>query len=322
MSTQADISVDLETDHGVLYLDYPVMNASGILCFPPVLRLSAPYLGAVVTKSIGPEPRTGYKEPIVAYRDEVLVNAVGLPNPGYEEFRGEIQKFYPLFIEGRRIPTIISVFGNTPEEFTQVVKGLHEYCDALELNFGCPNTSPGEKTGMTIGQDPDLVHEYTERVRGITDKPLIVKLTPNTDLIVPIAQATIDAGADAISVINTVYPGGVRDEVGRPILTRKQGGISGPTVKERGLDVVSQIYDTVDVPIIGMGGIRTAQDVLDYMLAGTDAVAIGTAFMGMNTQERNDYLTRLYQDLGELIQERGYSSLRGMLDAERTRISR
>jgi len=306
------------------------MNASGILCFLPVLRLSAPYLGAVVTKSIGPEPRKGYREPIVAYDPEtgILVNAVGLANPGSEEFRREIQEsgFYPLVVYGRRRSVIISIFGNTPEEFVQVASELHGYCDALELNFGCPNTSPGEKAGMVIGQDPDLIHEYTERVRGITDKPLIAKLTPNADDIRSIAQATVAGGADIISiintVINTVYPGEVRDEMGRPILTRRQGGISGPTVRERGIELVRQIRGSVDVPIIGMGGIRTAQDVLEYMLAGADAVAIGTAFRGMNTRERNDYLMRLYQKLGNSVQERGYSSLREMLDAERRTVSR
>ncbi len=326
-TNQVDLSTQIVTKHGSLHLDYPVMNASGIFCFPPVLKLSASHLGAVVTKSIDPEPRKGYREPIVAYdsKRDILVNAVGLPNPGYKEFRKEIQEseFYPLIIDGRQVPIIISIFGNTPEEFVIVADGLHKYCDALELNFGCPNIFPGEETGITIGQDSELIHQYTSEVRRVTDRLLIAKLTPNVDDIESISQSTIDAGADVISVINTVYPGEVRDERGRPVLTRGQGGISGPTVKERGLEVVEEIYNSVvDVPIIGMGGIRTAQNVLNYMLAGADAVAIGTAFMGMNTQERNNYLMRLYQELGNLVQERGYSSLREMLNAERRSTSR
>jgi len=321
MINQVNLSTELITNHGTLHLDYPVMNASGILCFPPVLRLFAPHLGVVVTKSIGPEPREGYKEPIVAYKSEtdILVNAVGLPNPGYQEFRREIGnlEFYPLHSKDGRTPIIISIFANDPEKFAEVARGLHEYCDALELNFGCPNILPGEEIGMIIGQDPDLIYQYTSRVRKITDKPLIAKLTPNVNHIEQIVKAAVEAGADAISAINTISPGEVVDERGRPILTRKQGGISGPTVKERGLETVRQIYSIVSIPIIGMGGIRTPQDVLGYMFAGADAVAIGTAFMGMNTSEIKNYLSGLYQGLSDEISSRGYSSLREMLDAER-----
>ena len=326
MDDVIDLSTELRTKHGSLNLLYPVMNASGVLSFPPVLRSSAPYLGAVVTKSIGLKPRNGYREPIVAYdpREEIVVNAVGLANPGYKEFAKEIQEsgFYPLVIDGRKVPVIISIFGNTPHEFAIVASILHEHCDALELNFGCPNMFGDEKGGMSIGQDPELTSQYTSAVRKVTDKPLIVKLTPNVDDIGLIAQAAVNAGADAISAINTVYPGEVRDPKGRPILTREKGGISGPTIKERGMEAVRQIRAAVDVPIIGMGGIRTAQDIIDYMLAGADAVAIGTAFMGMTTQERGSYLTKLYQNLSSLILSLGYPSLRGMLDAERRAISR
>jgi len=326
MLNQPDLTTTLETKHGTLHLDYPIMNASGILCFPSVLELFAPYLGAVVTKSIGPEPRKGYKEPIVAYdpQTDILVNAVGLPNPGFQEFRREIENsgFYPLYTCGRRIPLIISIFANNLEQFATVAEGLHKYCDALELNFGCPNILPGEETGMTIGQNPELTYQYTLRVRGITNKPLIAKLTPNVDDIRPIAQAVVDAGGDIISVVNTFSPGEVRDEKERLILTRGQGGISGSTIKERSLGIVRQIYDIAGIPIIGMGGIRTHQDVLDYMLAGADAVAIGTAFMGMNTSEIKNYLSGLYQKLSDEILSRGYSSLREMLDVERRTISR
>jgi dihydroorotate dehydrogenase (NAD+) catalytic subunit len=322
MSNSVNLSTELKTKHGTLELAYPVMNASGILCFPPVLKLCAPYLGAVVTKSIGPEPREGYKEPIVAYDPKIgLVNAVGLANPGCEEFEREIQEsqFYPLAINGRRVPVIISIFGNTPEELSVVANSLKDFCDALELNFGCPNTFGNEKTGMVIGKDLELSQEYTDTARRVTNKPIIAKLTPNVNIedIGTIAQAVVDGGADMISIINTVYPGKIVDPKGRYILKRGEGSISGPKTKEKSLELIREICNNVSIPIIGMGGIESAHDILDYTLVGANAVAIGTGFMGMNTREREIFLTQLYKNLGSLIKKRGYSSLKEMLDNER-----
>ncbi|MEM5792998.1 MAG: dihydroorotate dehydrogenase [Candidatus Aenigmatarchaeota archaeon] len=300
-----DLSVEINTSHGTINMVYPVMNASGIFCYPTILRKLAPKLGAVVTKSIGPKPREGYRPPIVAWTPEGdLVNAVGLCNPGYEESLREIEEwgYYPMIADGRRVPFIISVFGQTPDELLEVVSALNNICDAFELNYSCPNIREGERSGITIGTNPSLVRLYTEGVRRVTNKPLIVKLTPNVDyqLLLDVARAAIESGADILSAINTVFPGTPVDYMGRPILTNIKGGISGPRIKERGLEVVGVLSD-LGVPIIGIGGIETAGDILEYLKAGASAVGIGTAFAYMSTQEVLNYLEGLYGELAELI---------------------
>jgi dihydroorotate dehydrogenase (NAD+) catalytic subunit len=304
--------MNLSAKIGNLKIDPAIMNASGIFSYPHILKMISGYdFGALVTKSIGIEPREGFMEPIlVQSSDETWLNAVGLPNPGHKLAKEELTEFYPL-----PKPLICSIFGGTEEELVDIAVSLKDCCDAYELNFSCPNIREGEKSGMVIGKDPELVGRYTKAVRKITRKPIIVKLTPNVDAekLKAVAKAAEEAGADAISAINTVAPGMEIDIYAKkPVLTAKFGGVSGAGIMPIGIAAVYSIYETVKIPIIGIGGIRTAEDVIKYVEAGADAVGIGSAFIDKTTEEVGRYLTQLRTKLQTLLADErlGASSLK------------
>lgn len=302
--------MDLLTKIGDLRTSPAIMNASGIFSYPYVLKRISEYdLGAVVTKSIGREPRDGFIEPIlVQSTDETYINAVGLSNPGYKQVREELKEIHPL-----SKPLICSIFGGGEDELLEIARGLEEYCDAFELNFSCPNLTEGEKFGIVIGRDSELVKKYTRTVKDGVNKPVIVKLTPNVYDIEEAAKAAEEGGADAISAINTVAPGMKIDIYAKkPVLTNKFGGVSGRGIKSVGVAAVYKIYESVDLPIIGMGGITTAEDIVEYVEAGADAVGIGTAFVDKNTEGVGLFLKQLKFDLENLLRDEriGVSSLR------------
>ena len=293
--------MDLSAKIGNLKIDPAIMNASGIFSSLNVLeRISKYDFGALVTKSIGIGPREGFMEPVLAQAtEETYVNAVGLSNPGYELVREELEKIYPL-----PKPLICSIFGSSEEELVEVATGLEKCCDAIELNFSCPNLKKGERHGIVIGRDPELVKKYTEAVRENIRKPIIVKLTPNVYDIGKVAKAAEEAEADAVAAINTVYPAMKIDIYAKkPVLTAKFGGLSGRGIKPIGVAAVYSIYENVGIPIIGIGGITIAEDVLEYIEAGADAVGIGTAFIGKNTKQVGNYLKQLRMDLKKLLQD-------------------
>ncbi len=227
--------------------------------------------GAVITKSIGSGPRPGYPNPTVEPLGPVgMLNALGLPNPGIEEYPREIEKAVSA-----GVPVIGSIFGGSANEFTALARAMSRTgVRAIELNLSCPHA---EGFGTEVGSDPHLVERIVRRVRAATTLPVIAKLTPNTSDPGALARAAERGGANAVSAINTVRGLAIEPELRRPVLAHGIGGLSGPAIKPVGLACVWQIYEAIDLPIVGIGGISTATDVVEYLLAGASAVEIGTA---------------------------------------------
>jgi dihydroorotate dehydrogenase (NAD+) catalytic subunit len=227
--------------------------------------------GGVVTKSIGSEPRMGYPNPTIeTYEKWGMLNAMGLPNPGIEEYPQEI-----AVARAAGAPVIGSVFGADAEEFATLARQMASTgVVALELNLSCPHA---KGLGSEIGQDPDQVREVVSAVKRAVKIPVIAKITPNHYDVASLAQAAESAGADAISAINTVRALAIDVQLRRPVLANGLGGLSGPAIKPVGLACVWQIYDRVDIPIVGIGGIERADDVIEYVMAGARAVELGTA---------------------------------------------
>ena len=235
-------------------------------------RLAKGGAGAVVTKSIGAEPRVGYSNPTIVQAEAGLINAMGLPNPGINVYAQEI-KFSKTIL---RIPLIVSVFGYSAEEYASVAKrAVDAGADAIELNVSCPHV---KQTGAEIGQSPKLLIEVVQMVKASISKPLIVKLSPNVTDITVLAHAAIEAGADALTVVNTLRAMTIDTETMLPILSNVKGGLSGPAIKPVALRCVYDIHEAYrDIPIIGCGGISDWRDAVEFFLAGASAVQIGTA---------------------------------------------
>ena len=239
---------------------------------------NVPEVGIITTKSIGPVPRAGYREPVISqYAPGCFVNAVGLTNPGAEQ---SVELLRALNVPEDRY-LLISIFGGSVEEFVEVARLLAPVSDGLELNLSCPHA---QGYGMAMGQDPELVKEITAAVKAAVDVPVIPKLTPNTDNIAAIARAAVEGGADALCAINTVGPGYYSAQ-GSPVLSNGVGGLSGKGVLPIGLKCVREIAEAVDCPIIGCGGVSDAADVRAYQDAGAIAVGVGSTLVGMTSTE-------------------------------------
>ena len=267
-----NLSMDVEI--GSLRLKNPVMTASGTFGYGEVY---APYvdlnsLGAIVVKGLSWKARSGNPSPRIMETPAGMLNAIGLQNIGVKNF---INKKLP-FLRNFDIAVIANVYGETVEEYLRVSElltaapGVH----ALEINVSCPNVKKG---GVAFGTDPDMVADVTGRVRGITDLPLIVKLSPNVTDITVMAAAAEAAGADGVSLINTLTGMSVDVERRIPHLQNITGGLSGPAIKPVALRMVWQAARTVNIPIIGVGGIMTAGDALEFIIAGATAIQVGTA---------------------------------------------
>ncbi len=283
-----------------LKLANPTMLASGILGMSGLTlkRAADAGAGAVVTKSVGLEPREGYSNPTVVQAECGLLNAVGLPNPGIHYFSEEIREAKEL-----GVPIIVSVYGFSSEEFTKAARvAVEAGADAIELNVSCPHV---EKTGAEIGQSSLLVAEIVKKVKGRVDKPVFVKLTPNVADIAKVAKAAAESGADAITAINTVRAMTIDVETTRPILANKIGGLSGAAIKPIAVRCVYEVYREVDVPVIGCGGISTWRDAVEFMLAGASAVQIGTAiaFNGL------DVFKSVTKGVDAYLKKRGFRSV-------------
>jgi len=249
------------------------MLASGILgysaeTFESIVEGGA---GAVVTKSVGLKPRNGYANPTIVQASCGLINAMGLPNPGIDEFVKEIREARNVL----NVPLIVSVYGFEAGEYAAVAKkAVDAGADAIELNVSCPHV---KETGSEIGQNPKILAEVVSKVKAVVEKPVFVKLSPNVTSITEIAEAAVKAGADALTAINTVRAMAIDTETAMPILSNKVGGLSGPAIKPIALRCVYEIYERVKVPIIGCGGITNWRDAVEFLLAGASAVQIGTA---------------------------------------------
>ena len=263
----------LSTTIAGLRLANPTMLASGVLGYSAesLNRVAKAGAGAVVTKSVGNAPRMGYANPTVVAAESGLINAMGLPNPGIDVYSEEIRFSKTLL----RVPLIVSVFGYTAEDYAAVAtKAVVAGADAVELNVSCPHV---KQTGAEIGQSPKLLSEVVLRTKDAINKPLIVKLSPNVADITALAQAAVEAGADALTAVNTVKSMAIDAETMLPILANIRGGLSGAAIKPVALRCVYDIAELCDVPIIGSGGVMDWRDAVEFFLAGASAVQVGTA---------------------------------------------
>ncbi len=268
------MSVDLSVNLGGLLLANPVMVASGTFGYgteyADLVDLSS--LGALVTKAVTLESREGNPPPRICETPAGMLNAIGLQNPGLEAFVAD--KLPTLAALG--VPVIVNVAGASLEEYVAVAERLsaHASVAALELNISCPNVAEG---GMHYGVCPQSTRDLVAAVRSVSRLPLIVKLSPNVTAIQPIAQAAVEAGADVLSVTNTLLGMAIDVERQCPVLANVTGGLSGPAIRPVAVRLVWEVFRAVRVPIIGLGGIMTARDALEFILAGATAVAVGTA---------------------------------------------
>ena len=257
-----------------LELANPTILASGILGYSAesLNRVAKGGAGAVVTKSVGIEPRVGYSNPTVVQAEAGLINAMGLPNPGIDVYSEEI-KFSKTVL---RVPIIVSVFGYSAEEYASVSKKATDAgADAVELNVSCPHV---KQTGAEIGQSPKFLSEVVQQVKAAINKPLIVKLSPNVADIAALARVAVEAGADALTAANTLKAMAIDSDTMLPILSNVRGGLSGAAVKPVALRCVFDIHEALpDVPIIGCGGVSDWRDAVEFFLAGASAVQVGTA---------------------------------------------
>ncbi len=258
--------------------------------------------GAVTTKSISLEKRKGHKGPVIVEIGGGMLNAVGLSSPPAEEVIDEVKEL----VHHLKIPLVVSFFAKTPEDFALLAEKLSEIKPALlEANISCPNLE-----GKIIGCDIKLAQEVVEKVKEATSIPLVVKLTPKVPDIKEIAKGVEEAGADAISAINTVGPGMVIDvKAAAPILGNKFGGISGSLIKPIAVRCVYDIYEEVKIPIIGMGGINSGEDAIEMLMAGASAVGVGTAIMHHDIT----IFKKISQEIEEFMREENYSSLKELI---------
>lgn len=264
---------DLGVDLAGLKLPNPTMLASGILgysceTYETIVRGGA---GAIVTKSVGLQPREGYANPTVVQSDCGLINAIGLPNPGMDEFAKEINKAKAVL----KVPLIASVYGFSAEDYSKVArKAIAAGADGVELNVSCPHV---KETGSEIGQIPTILAQVVRKVRTTVEGPVFVKLSPNVTSMSEIAETAERAGADALTLVNTMRAMAIDVETTMPVLANKVGGLSGAAIKPIALRHVYDVYEHVKIPIIGCGGIGNWRDAVEFFLAGASAVQIGTA---------------------------------------------
>ena len=266
--------VDLTVDLGKLVLSNPVVAASGTfgygLEYTEFLDLND--LGGFSTKGLSLKPKSGNPVPRVIETASGMLNAIGLENIGLDAF---LSKKLPL-LKMYKTRIIVNFFGETIQQYEEMALALskEERIDALEMNVSCPNVEEG---GLQFSSDPEILREVVDAVRKVTDKFLIVKLSPNVTDITTLAKAAEDAGGDALSVCNTFVGMKVNLETGKPYLANRTGGLSGPAIKPLALNMVYETARTVKIPVIGIGGISNSDDAIEFLMAGAKAVQIGTA---------------------------------------------
>ena len=266
--------VSLEVNVAGIRMKTPVMVASGTFGYGSEYAdfVDLNRLGAIVVKGITSVPWRGNPMPRIIETPSGMLNAIGLQNVGVDGF---ISEKLP-YLRGFDVPVIVNICGETLDEYIEVTEKLDaaEGVAAIELNISCPNLDCG---GMSFGVDPRLASELVGSVRTKTGLPLLVKLSPNVTDIAEIARVIEDAGADGLSVINTLLGMAIDAKTRRPQLANLTGGLSGPAIKPVALRMVWQVYNAVKIPIVGMGGITTGEDAVEFFIAGASAVAVGTA---------------------------------------------
>ena len=275
-------------------LKSPLIMASGVFGYGDEYDfIDTTSIGAFSTKGLSINPKEGNVTPRIVETTAGIINSVGLQNVGIKRF---IDEKVP-HVKDLKMKMIVNFFGNSDDEYIEAVKLLNNVKEifALEMNISCPNVKKG---GLACGQDPAHVHKLTSEVRVNTKKPLIVKLTPNVTSIADIAKAAEDAGADALSLINTVKAMKIDVRTGRPMLGNSMGGLSGRAIKPIAVRAVYEVAKVVKIPIIGMGGIFTAEDVVEFFMAGASCVQIGSAIF-----YSPDICTSIYKDLNEFCDQ-------------------
>ncbi|MBW7987133.1 dihydroorotate dehydrogenase [Lactobacillus helveticus] len=260
-----------------LDLKNPVMPASGTFGFgdvPAAQKFDLNDLGAMVIKTTTPHATTGNPQPQIAILEDGILNSVGLTNPGVDQVISE--KLTKLRHQYPDLPIMASVGGDREDDYVEVAKKMFDsgLVNALEINVSCPNVAQG---GMSFGVHAGVVEKLTKKIKMAVALPIYVKLTPNVTDIVEIAKAAESGGADGISMINTVLGMRIDVKTRKPLLGHNMGGLSGEAVKPIAIRMISQVRQVTQLPIIGMGGISTAQDVIEFILAGANAVAVGSA---------------------------------------------
>ncbi len=281
----------------------PLVLASGILGNDGLLlaRAAKAGFGAVTTKSITIEPRKGYDTPIIAFVDSGLLNAVGLSNPGY--------KALPEIIRGAReggAPVIVSIAASTEDEFHLIASYAEEHgADAIELNLSCPHV---KGHGLQIGQDPEYTHGIVKVVSGSVKIPVFIKIGV-TDKMMETVSKSLDAGAEAVVAINTLKAMAIDVYAKKPVLSNVYGGLSGPAIHPVATRVIYEIYREYNPPIIGVGGVSTWMDAVEFLLAGASAVGIGTAvaFRGLSIARE------ILDGIEEYLVSEGFSSIREVI---------
>lgn len=298
----ADLSVNLAG----IKMQNPVMSASGT--FGSGIEYASLFdigkMGALVTKGLTLKPRAGNKPPRICETPAGLLNAVGLQNPGVEAFISDVLPEMLNF----GVPVIANIAGSTTDEFVEMARQLSGTgIVGLEINISCPNVKTG---GMALGTVPEVAAQVVEAVVGAADLPVIVKLTPNVTNIVELAKAVAGAGADALSLINTLVGMVIDVEQRKPVLGNVVGGLSGPAIRPVGVRAVWQVAQAVEIPIVGMGGICTGRDALEFILAGASAVAVGSAFFNNPMAA-----VRIITELDEYCTKHGVDKLQDLVGA-------
>lgn len=268
------MKVNLAVNIGGIKMKNPVTTASGTFGLGPEYGrfIDLNRLGALVVKGTTLLPKQGNPTPRIAETPAGMLNAIGLQNPGVEHF---ITKALP-YLKDYDVPVIVNIAGDTVEDYVKLAEILDSApgVAGIEVNISCPNVKRG---GMQFGSNPESAAEVIQGVRNATRLPVIAKLSPNVTSIVEVAERVADAGADALSMINTLLGMAIDIKSRRPVLGNIMGGLSGPAVKPVAVRMVWQVYRAVKLPIVGMGGIASAADALEFIMAGASAVAVGTA---------------------------------------------
>jgi len=268
-----EIKMDLSVKIGSLKLKNPVLTASGTFGFGEEFHkiYDINMLGGIITKSVTLKPRIGNKPPRIAETENGMINSIGLANPGLEGF---INNHIP-FLKSLSTPVIVNIAGDSIEEYCELVKSLtdEEAVSAFEINISCPNVDKG---GMFFGVDEHITYELTAKLKELTEKPLIIKLTPNVTDITKIALSAERGGATALSLINTALGMAIDIHTRKPKIGNLMGGLSGPGIKPIAIAKVFQTFKKISIPIIGIGGICNWEDAVEFIIAGALAIQLGT----------------------------------------------
>ena len=298
--------VNTKVNLGGLEMSTPVATASGTFGygFEYVGAVNYAKLGAVTAKGIRIDPWPGNEMPRHSEVPGGLVNAIGLQGTGIEHF---LDITVPWYRQNVKVPLIANIWGGSIEEYAEVAKRMGDAVDALEMNVSCPNVKAG---GHTFGQDPKVLNEVVSAVRKATKLPLIVKLAPNVPSIVPYVKACEDAGADALSMINTIPAMVIDIERRRPVLANTTGGLSGRGIHPAAVKLVYDAHKATKLPILAMGGVYEPKDAIEFLLAGATAVAVGTA-----TFSDPGTIAAVYDGIVAYCERQGFASVSDLTGA-------